>query len=173
MAQLEEVALFDRYRAEALKEHPQLASPSMQRRCLHESIRRMLSAQVYDVIAATRLALDGCQPADVQAVRRMPVLVQFSAFMREQSLELKRFLFRALYRHPQVMETTGNAKRIVRELFAIYVERPAEMKPAYAEKAQLGDAQAGAVIVADYIAGMTDRFAIREHERLSGQRLMG
>ena len=47
------------------------------------------------------------------------------------------------------------------------------MKPAYAEKAQLGDAQAGAVIVADYIAGMTDRFAIREHERLSGQRLMG
>ena len=173
MAQLEEVALFDRYRAEALKEHPQLASPSMQRRCLHESIRRMLSAQVYDVIAATRLALDECQPADVQAVRRMPVLVQFSAFMREQSLELKRFLFRALYRHPQVMETTGNAKRIVRELFAIYVERPAEMKPAYAEKAQLGDAQAGAVIVADYIAGMTDRFAIREHERLSGQRLMG
>ena len=102
----------------------------------------------------------------------MPVLVRFSPLMREQSLELKRFLFRSLYRHPQVMEMTGNAKRIVRDLFAIYVHSPAEMKPAFAWKAQQGDDTVRAVTVADFIAGMTDRFAIREHERLSGERLM-
>ena len=70
------------------------------------------------------------------------------------------------------METTGSAKRIVRELFEIYADRPTEMKPAYANKAQQGDAHVRAVVVADFIAGMTDRFAIREHERLTGQRLM-
>jgi len=149
-----------------------LLGQGMQRRCLHESIRRMLSAQVYDVMDATREAINEYRPTDVESVRALPVLVRFSPLMREQSLELKRFLFRSLYRHPQVMEMTGNAKRIVRDLFAIYVHSPAEMKPAFAWKAQQGDDTVRAVTVADFIAGMTDRFAIREHERLSGERLM-
>jgi dGTPase len=173
MAQLKDVALFDRYRAQAIAEYPHLAAPAMHRRCLHEAIRRMLSAQVYDVIEATQSALEERKPLDVADVRKLPTLVQFSAFMREQSLELKQFLFRELYRHPQVMETTGNAKKIVRDLFSMYFDTPGEMKPAYAEKAQQSDVEGRAVVVADFIAGMTDRFAIREHERLSGQRLMG
>ena len=170
--QLDDVPLFARFRDEATTEHPQLLGQGMQRRCLHESIRRMLSAQVYDVMDATREAINEYRPTDVESVRALPVLVRFSPLMREQSLELKRFLFRSLYRHPQVIEMTGNAKRIVRDLFAIYVHSPAEMKPAFAWKAQQGDDTVRAVTVADFIAGMTDRFAIREHERLSGERLM-
>ena len=172
LAQLRDVSLFDQFRAAAQAEHPQLAGGALQRRLLYEAIRRMLSAQVYDVMDATREAINEYRPTDVESVRALPVLVRFSPLMREQSLALKRFLFSSLYRHPQVMEMTGNAKRIVRDLFAIYVQSPAEMKPAFASKAQEGDNTVRAVTVADFIAGMTDRFAIREHERLSGERLM-
>ena len=172
LAQLRDVSLFDQFRAAAQAEHPQLAGGALQRRLLYEAIRRMLSAQVYDVMDATREAINEYRPTDVESVRALPVLVRFSPLMREQSLALKRFLFSSLYRHPQVMEMTGNAKRIVRDLFAIYVQSPAEMKPAFASKAQQGDENVRAVTVADFIAGMTDRFAIREHERLSGERLM-
>ena len=116
-------------------------------------------------------AINEYRPTDVESVRALPVLVRFSPLMREQSLELKRFCSVPVP-SPQVMEMTGNAKRIVRDLFAIYVHSPAEMKPAFAWKAQQGDDTVRAVTVADFIAGMTDRFAIREHERLSGERLM-
>ena len=75
-------------------------------------------------------------------------------------------LFQNLYRHPQVVETTGRAKQMVRELFAAYLAKPSEMPAAYAAQDDLPRA------IADYIAGMTDRFAGREHERLTGTRLL-
>lgn len=84
-----EVGLFDRYRREALAEYPQLQG----RRVLYEAIRRMLSAQVYDVIDATRAALEAAAPADADAARRAGPLVLFSEAMRAQSIELKQFLF--------------------------------------------------------------------------------
>ena len=173
LEQLREVPLFDRYRAEAQAQYPALADQAAQRRLLSEAIRRMLSAQVYDVIDATQLALDQARPQSVQQVRESPVLVGFSSDMRAQSQDLKRFLFRNLYRHPQVMETTGRAKQVVRELFAAYMEAPATMKPRFAERA-LQAQREGAVdqqarSVADFIAGMTDRYAVREHERLTGR----
>ena len=173
LAQLRDVPLFDAYRAAAQAEHPDLAQPSLQRRLLFEAIRRMLSAQVYDVIDATRLALREHAPASADDVRRCPPLVLFSDGMRERSKALKQFLFRHLYRHPQVMETTGLAQEIVRDLFAAYVAAPQEMKAAFAQQALAGDASARALAVADFIAGMTDRFAAREHERLTGRRLLG
>lgn len=173
LAQLRDVPLFDAYRAAAQAEHPDLAQPSLQRRLLFEAIRRMLSAQVYDVIDATRLALHEHAPASADDVRRCPPLVLFSDGMRERSKALKQFLFRHLYRHPQVMETTGLAQEIVRDLFAAYVAAPQEMKAAFAQQALAGDASARARAVADFIAGMTDRFAAREHERLTGRRLLG
>jgi dGTPase len=148
------------------------------RRLLYESIRRMLSAQVYDVIAATREALQQAAPADVDAIRHLPPLIQFSATMRDQSALLKRFLLQKLYRHPQVMQTTALAQQVVRELFAVYVAQPTEMPESFVRRATLasaaGDApaQACARAVADYIAGMTDRFAAREHERLTGLKLL-
>ncbi|BEP44563.1 deoxyguanosinetriphosphate triphosphohydrolase [Variovorax sp. V15] len=158
--QLSDVELFERHRREALAEHPQLRG----RRVLYETIRRMLSAQVYDVIDATRAALEALAPGDSDAVRKAPPVVSFSEMMQAQSEDLKRFLFRNLYRHPQVTQTTDQARQVMRELFEAYLERGSEMPASYAERQDRHRA------VADYIAGMTDRFAVREHERLTGRR---
>ncbi|MEN5180462.1 deoxyguanosinetriphosphate triphosphohydrolase [Comamonas testosteroni] len=170
--QLMEIPLFARYADEAVREHPQLQESNWQRRWLYEAIRRMLSEQVYDVIRNTGAALQAAQPASADAVRALPPLVGFSNAMRAESAALKRFLFQNLYRHPQVVDTTSRAKIVVRELFDIYLARPQEMKPRYAARAQgLGQAHC-ARVVADFIAGMTDRYALREHERLTGKQLL-
>ena len=137
----------------------------------------MLSAMVYDVIDATRVALAEVAPADADAVRAAPPLVRFSADMRQRSQALKQFLFANLYRHPQVVQTTGQARQIIQELFAVYGEAPQEMQSGFAARASVArdaarPASALARVVADYIAGMTDRFATREHERLTGVRLL-
>jgi dGTPase len=158
MDQLAEVPLFERYRQQALGAHPLLAG----RRLLFESIRLMLSDQVYDVIDTTRARIVASGVASADEVRARTPLVAFSDDMREQSQVLKTFLLKNLYRHPQVVETTGRARQVVTELFAAYMERPQELPEAHGRQPHLARA------VADYIAGMTDRFAIREHERLSG-----
>ncbi|MBP8779793.1 MAG: deoxyguanosinetriphosphate triphosphohydrolase, partial [Alicycliphilus sp.] len=93
LEQLREVPLFERYRAQAQAQYPQLGRATGRRRLLSEAIRRMLSDQVYDVIAATRAALAEHAPSDVDAVRGLPALVGFSAGMRAQSRQLKSFLF--------------------------------------------------------------------------------
>ena len=174
LAQLRALPLFDRYRAEAEAEHPQLGTASGQRRLLYEAIRRMLSAQVYDVINATSAAIAQAAPHHVDAVRAAPPLVCFSGAMHAESQQLKRFLMDNLYRHPQVMGAMEQARRVVRDLFGAYLAEPHLMKPRYAERA-LDDhtPPARARVVADFIAGMTDRYAAREHERLTGQRLLG
>ena len=173
LEQLREVPLFEHYRAQAQAQYPQLGRATGRRRLLSEAIRRMLSDQVYDVIAATRAALAEHAPSDVDAVRGLPALVGFSVGMRAQSRQLKSFLFRELYRHPQVVQTTDGARQVVRELFALYQADPRQMPAAQAGWALEGDAQQRARTVADFIAGMTDRYAAREHERLTGQRLLG
>jgi len=160
--QLESVPLFEGYLREVVRAHPTLAG----RRLAYEVIRLMLSAQVHDVIDTTGQALRDEAPRNADAVRAATPLVRFSADMRRGSTELKRFLFQNLYRHPQVMETTGLAKQMVRELFAAYLACPTDMPAAYASQDDLPRA------IADYIAGMTDRFAGREHERLTGKRLL-
>jgi dGTPase len=156
--QLEAVELFDQFRRRALAEHPALRG----RRLLFESIRRMLSEQVYDVIAATRSCLADTGVNSADEVRAARPIVCFSEGMRASSQQLKSFLFHNLYRHPQVMETTGRARRVVHDLFRGYLDDPAQLPEAYRRGPALPRA------VADYIAGMTDRFAIREHERLFG-----
>ncbi|MCT9813305.1 deoxyguanosinetriphosphate triphosphohydrolase [Acidovorax sp. Be4] len=174
MEQLLAVPLFARYHGLTLAQYPALASqPHGERRLLYETIRRMLSDQVYDVVAATQARLAEVQPADLRAVRAAPPLVGFSPAMRAESIVLKRFLFQNLYRHPQVMQTTDLAQTVVRELFAVYLARPQEMKPRFAERAQTAiDAAALARVVCDFVAGMTDRYAAREHARLTGRQLL-
>ena len=164
MAQLDAMALFARHRNAALAEHPHLHA--LPRRLLAETLRRMLSAQVHDVIEATQAQLARHAPADADAdaVRALPPLVCFGPAMREQSTQLKRFLFGALYRHPQVMATTQRARDVVQALFAAYIDAPGEMPAEQAASV----AQRGRRVVADYIAGMTDRFAAREYHRLTG-----
>jgi dGTPase len=162
LEQLEEVGLFNQFRLEATREFPELQG----RRLLYECIRRMLSAQVYDLIDTTSAALRSAAPASAAAARATAPLVKFSDTMQASSGVLKRFLLRNLYRHPQVVATTGQAQVVVRELFAVYLEDPAQMPPDFAARANTARA------VADYIAGMTDRFAAREHERLTGRNLL-
>jgi dGTPase len=157
--QLEDVSLFARFRQQALSERPGLGG----RRVLFESIRRMLSAQVYDVLGATETALREAAPRHVDEVRALPPLVRFSETMARESAELKRFLRTNLYRHPQVVSNTDRAKEVIRELFAGYLAHPPESVS--------GHGSSGLRSIADYIAGMTDRFALREHQRMTGRHL--
>jgi dGTPase len=162
LEQLSTLELFEQYRRETLEQHPGLQG----RRVLHESIRRMLSAQVYDVIDATRKALDKARPASAAAARKFAPLVMFGTDMAAKSALLKHFLFHNLYRHPQVVATTQRAQEVVRELFAAYMADPQQMPAAHGARTDRARA------VADYLAGMTDRFAAREHERLTGRKLL-
>lgn len=173
MEQLQAVPLFENFRLQTLQEFPQLLEQRSHRKLLYESIRRMLSAQVYDVIYSTQEVLNAHTLPDAQAVRQSPPLVCFSAAMREQSTELKQFLYANLYRHPQVMATTAQARQVIRDLFEVYRQRHTEMPMAFAERAQQALSEGGMLrVVSDFIAGMTDRFAWREHERLTGLRLL-
>ena len=165
LEQLLAVPLIRQGHAQVLAQHPGLA----ERRLLHEILRRMLSAQVADLIAATadamQQALAQHPGLDSHGVRHLPPLVRMGDTSRAQTTELKRFLFRELYRHPRVTQMTALASTVVAELFAAYRSQPAQMTPEYATGQDRPRA------VADYIAGMTDRFALREHQRLTGQRL--
>jgi dGTPase len=162
MEQLAQVPLFEDFRAQTLLEFPQLQG----RRVLYETIRRMLSAQVYDVIDATRAALGTAGVRNADEVRQAVHLVQFSDDMRQASGVLKQFLLKNLYRHPQVTQTTMQAQEVVRGLFAAYLAEPSQMQAGFAARSDTPRA------VADYIAGMTDRFAVREHERITGLKLL-
>ena len=161
LEQLEAVPLVRQYLTEALTEYPGLSG----KRLLAETIRRMLSAQVYDIIDASRAALDAAAPADVDAVRSSPALLRFSPAMRAASSELKRFLFANLYRHPQVHGTRQRAEEVLRDLFGLYAGDAGLLPAEYAVTEDLPRA------CADYIAGMTDRFALKEHQRLTGKQL--
>ncbi len=162
LEQLDAVELFDACRREVQAAYPLLEG----RRLLFEIIRRMVSRQVGDLVASTRAALGAAAPANVDAVRGFAKpLVRFSAPMREQGAQLKRFLHANLYRHPQVVETTDRARRVIADLFAVYAGDESALPAAVAALPKRHRA------IADYIAGMTDRFALREHERLTGQTL--
>jgi dGTPase len=164
LEQLGTVPLFVRFRDEALSAHPNLAQ-RRDRRLLFETLRRMLSSQVYDVIGATMSAIEQYSPRSADDARRCPPLVGFSPEMRHGGAQLKHFLFDHLYRHPQVVDTTQRARQVVEDLFEAYLATPTEMSEGFAGAEDTHRA------VADYVAGMTDRFAIREHQRLTGQRL--
>ena len=166
-----EVPLFARFCDEALREQPHLGASGNRKRWLYEAIRRMLSAQVYDVIEATRAGIAAQKVRDLDDVRAAAPLVVFSTAMVEEARVLKAFLLGALYRHPNVVEKMNAARTVVSGLFALYIQAPDQM----ASPATPMDSTAHAGLqrrVADYVAGMTDRFALREHERLTGQRLL-
>ena len=165
-AQMGDVPAFVRWRDEVMAEHPALGQRPG-RRLLFEILRRMLSAQIGDLVTATSQAIAAHAPADAQCVRGLPPLACFSAAQRRHNAQLKRFLFRQLYRHPQVVHTTTLARTVVAELFAAYIAAPTEMPSDFAAATDLRRT------VADYIAGMTDRYALREHHRLTGRRLLG
>ena len=166
LEQLLEVPLYRQCHEAALADHPPLAQAGT-RRLLFDSIRRLRERQADDLVAHSRALLARHAPADATVVRTLPPLVAFSAGMHEAGDALRHFLFGALYRHPRVTHSTDRAREVVAELFQAYLQRPAEMPAEYTAQPQRERA------VADYIAGMTDRFALREHQRLTGRVLFG
>ena len=166
LSQMDEVPLFAHYKTLTLQQHPGLSEGSKARRLLYETIRRMLSDQVYDVIDVTRANLQQHKPQSADEARHAGAMVAFGTEMAGRVQDMKSFLFKHLYRHPQVMEMTNNAQTVVRELFDAYLSRPQEMSSDFSQREETSRA------VADYIAGMTDRYAAREHERLTGRRLL-
>ena len=178
MEQLSEVSLFEDFRCLAVANHPQLVESSQARRLLYESIRLMLSAQVFNVIQTTQLGIDRLGPQNVDEVRALPALVSFDADMQKKSTNLKAFLSHHLYCHTQVVDKMNLARQVIHDLFGAYSANPLEMQAGFAARCANLDSttpqQPAATqrVVADYIAGMTDRFAAREHERLTGQRLL-
>jgi dGTPase len=167
MGQLRQQALFgDQYDA-VTEKYPQLDD----RRLIYEIIRRMIDRLVTDLIENTRSELVRLQPLSIEDVRQQPrPIVRFSDRVFEEHTQLKRFLNENLYRHDKVRIMTDRAKVTVRELFDQYMRAPVQMAPEFLRKAEAGRGDEGrkARVVADYIAGMTDRFAIAEHERLTG-----
>ncbi len=172
--QLRQVPLFSRYADEVESQYPSLPS----RRLRHEVIRRMINHLVSDLVDHSRQQLEKLGPADVDAVRTAgrPVL-GFSPAVREENTELKRFLHKHLYRHSRVHRMTTKAQRVVKALFeAFFLDSQLLPARAQAEVARL-KAKAGeaglARAIADYVAGMTDRYAIDEYERIFNPRRVG
>ncbi|WP_374437385.1 deoxyguanosinetriphosphate triphosphohydrolase [Inhella sp.] len=135
--------------------------PLSSRVLLYTALRRLLRTGVQDLVLATQQRLQSSGVLTVDDVRAAPPLVGYSAEVAGQLRDLKRFLFARLYRHPQVESQRVLAQKLLADLFAIYMQigvpEAREAEPARA--------------VADYLAGMTDRFAVREHQRLTGERL--
>ena len=166
VGQLCEVTLFREQYDTVRRSYPDLHP----RRTIHEVVRRLINCQVVDLVETTQGNLEQAMPQDVETVRRhSAALVAFSDSMREQNLELKRFLRQNLYRHYRVHRMTAKASRTITALFEAFINDPRLMPDEAREKArqqeqELGDA-GRARTVADYIAGMTDRYAIAEYER--------
>ncbi len=165
--QLDEVRLFRDQHVIVKQLYPNLAA----RRTIHEIIRRMINRQVSDLIEHTRDAIAAAAVGTADAVRRhRDALVTFSPAMRDMHLELKRFLRTHLYQHYRVQRMTAKAKKVIRELFDAFIDDARLLPPdpyARATHDQTNEGADGlARAIADYIAGMTDRYAIAEHERI-------
>lgn len=133
-----------------------------QRRAVAETIRQMINTLIMDVTTTTQSNLDRVRPTDADEAKGCGPLVAFSPSIRAQADELKRFLRKELYRHYRVLRMTGKAKRVVRELFEAFLSEPGLLPPAYRRDDRVTQARA----IADYIAGMTDRYAMLEHRKL-------
>jgi dGTPase len=156
--QLQSVELFASQLDIVKSKYPKLE----QKRLIHETIRRMINVLVVDLCTQSTQNISKHNPQSIQDIRQAPYLVSFSEEMRAKNLALKQFLRKNLYQHYKVNRMSAKAERIIRELFAVFLADIGLMPHEFQASAKTDKARA----VADYIAGMTDRFAIREHRRL-------
>ena len=164
-----EVALFARHHATVSALYPDITG----RRMIHEIGRRMIHDVVSDLIEETTRRLAEAKPANIDAVRVMPgPLVGFSAAREAEHLEMKKFLRTRLYRHERIEAARTGAGEVLRGLFEAFMQDVAKMPPEHRDAAHALEAVSGkagrARAVADYVAGMTDRYAFQEHARLKG-----
>ena len=161
--QLEQVTLFADNLNQVRAQYPNLND----RRLIHETVRRMINVLVVDLCEQSSRNIANAGLTNVDDVRQQAMLISFSPEMREQQTELKRFLRTNLYQHYRVNRMSAKAQRIVRELFEIFMQDPKLMPDDYHQRGgQRLNEKDQARAVADYIAGMTDRYAIREYQRL-------
>ncbi|WP_127475056.1 deoxyguanosinetriphosphate triphosphohydrolase [Sulfurivermis fontis] len=165
--QLCEVELFAAQHAAVRQAYPDLDG----RRLIHEIIRRMINRQVVDLLETSRRLIDEAAPADIDAVRaQSEPLLRFSEAMQQQHQTLKRFLRVNLYQHYRVHRMTVKSQRIVRDLFGAIFDDPRLLPVPHQHNVAVLEQRHGpagrARAVADYIAGMTDRYAIAEHGKL-------
>ncbi|MBN9476974.1 MAG: deoxyguanosinetriphosphate triphosphohydrolase [Bordetella sp. SCN 67-23] len=158
LEQMRQVGIFGRHHAEVVQRYPDLP----ERRAITETVRRMINTLIIDLTETTAARIAGHQPASIDDVRRAPPLAGFSPEVKAEAEELKVFLRDNLYRHYRVLRMTTKAKRVLRDLFIAFLEDPRLLPPQYQARANVDQPRA----IADYIAGMTDRYAIKEHRRL-------
>ncbi|MGF6536408.1 dGTPase [Paraburkholderia sp. GAS206C] len=158
VGQLAEVELWQTHYEAALRDYPQIEG----RRLIHETVRRIINTLIVDLIETTTGNLNRHAPASLDAVRAAPPLVAHSETVAAQATVLKRFLFKNLYRHYRVMRMANKARRVVIGLFDAFTDDPRLLPPSY----QSPDPAIQPRLVAHYIAGMTDRYALKEYQRL-------
>jgi dGTPase len=159
-AQLDQIDIYGRHRREVEAAYPGING----RRAIHETIRRMINALIVDLITTSEQRIRDASVESIDDVRNSVALIRFSDTMYADATLLKRFLREHLYRHYQVNRMTSKARRIVSELFDAFMREPTLLAPHY--QIPSDDPAQQARKVADYIAGMTDRYAMREHRRL-------
>jgi len=158
LEQLSQVRIVARHMKAVLKQYPRIEP----QRLRHETVRSMIDTLVTDLVRASAGNIRRHAPASVEDVRRAPALITFSPRIRDESLELKRFLRENLYRHYRVVRMSAKAARVVRELFEAFLSDSRLLPPDFQAQAREDAPRA----IADYIAGMTDRYAILMHRRL-------
>jgi dGTPase len=152
---------------EALAEVRKSNRPIEDSRAIHEAVRRLIDRMVTDVVAETKRRIAESGVASADAVRgSVAALVAFSDDMREREKGLRAFLFERMYRHYRVNRMSSKARRVVADLFRIFNGEPELLPNEWRDEAVKRDARGRARVIADYIAGMTDRFALDEHRRL-------
>jgi dGTPase len=163
--QLREQPLFETQYREVTRRYPGLED----RRLIYEIIRRMINTVVTDLIETTKCDLEAAAPQSIYDVRAAGrPRVGFSAELGEQHRMLKQFLHQHLYSHEQKLEMTRKVQTVLRDLFDTFMNDVGRMPGEFAARAAEGDEAGRARVVADYIAGMTDRYAFAEHRRISG-----
>ena len=167
LEELRGTRLFRRQLETVTAKYPDLG----ERRLIHEVIRRMINYIVVDLIRTSQGRIEAARPATIDEVRSQPnPLIALSEAAREEHAELMQFLRERLYRHYKVLRMTSKARRVLKELFEAFLTDIQLMPPEHREAAARAETSHGtagrARAVADYIAGMTDRYAILEHRRL-------
>lgn len=156
--QLEEVELFAENLNLVKQKYPKLDA----KRLIHETIRRMINQLVVDLCTHSTNNITEHQPNTIEDIRKLPALISFSPAIAAKNLKLKQFLRKNLYHHYKVNRMSAKAERIVTDLFNVFFENPGLLPTEFQQFSKIDKARA----VSDYIAGMTDRFAIREHRKL-------
>ena len=156
--QLVTVPLFERHVALVRQQYPAIP----ERRMINETVRRMINTLIVDLTDESRRRIEAAAPRSIAEVRQAPPLIAFSQSVRAEADGLKSFLHDNLYRHYRVMRMTAKARKIVRELFDAFIDEPRLLPVDHQARA----AELGPRAISDYVAGMTDRYAIREHRRL-------